>query len=459
MSREKNLAKNTIIIAFGTFLPKMTNLITLPLITAALTKEEYGTYDLISTLVALFLPFATLQIQSAAFRYLIDCRKNEAEIKRIITNIFAFVMPLSLGALAILFLSLHGMSCGSRILICSYFFADILLLTCQQMVRGLANNKLYSISAVVSSIMNLIFIIFFVQIEKFGLNGVIGSMTGATLIGLGILVIKGKLVGRIDFAYLSGKTIKDLLSYSWPMIPNSLSGWVLNFSDRIVLTIFVGLQGNALFAVASKIPSLFTTVQNTFVFAWQENASMASEDKDADKYFSDMFEKIYCILVGIMALLIAATPILFSILIRGDYKRSYYHIPILFLGVLFSALSSFLGGIYVAHKKTKNVGITTIMAAVLNLGIDLILVHIVGIFAASISTLVSYFALVLYRMIDILKFQNIKYNLRKMGLLLLFLCAMCVLCLINTLWSNLCNMIVSYRITCNNGNQRTLINP
>ena len=51
MNRERALLKNTIIIAIGTILPKMTTFITLPVITASLTQIEYGTYDLITTLV------------------------------------------------------------------------------------------------------------------------------------------------------------------------------------------------------------------------------------------------------------------------------------------------------------------------------------------------------------------------------------------------------------------------
>ena len=51
--RSRDLAKNTGILAIGTFLPKLASFITLPILTACLTKAEYGTYDLISTLVSL----------------------------------------------------------------------------------------------------------------------------------------------------------------------------------------------------------------------------------------------------------------------------------------------------------------------------------------------------------------------------------------------------------------------
>lgn len=442
MNREKALAKNTFIIAIGTFLPKFSSIITLPIITGGLTKAEMGTYDLISTLVSLFLPVATLQIQSAAFRFLIDVREDEKETKRIITNIISFILPTSLIALTILYLCLGNVSLVIRWLICLYFFSDILMLSTQQIVRGLSNNKLYSASSVTISFSNMLLIVLTISVGKQGLVGVLASITIATTIGLILLLVKGHILSRIDLSLLSRKTLLEMLSYSWPMIPNSLSNWVLSFSDRAVLTAFMGLEANAIYSVANKIPALFTTVQGTFVFAWQENASLASKDSDADTYYVEMFDSIFGILVGIMALLIAATPILFWLLIRGDYKEAYYQMPILFMGMLFSSMASFIGGIYVAHKKTRSVGVTTILAAACNLVIDLVFVHKIGIFAASISTLVSYVFLTIYRMVDVQKFQKVKFNTGRFCLLIALLVLMCAICWIDTVALNVLNIIL-----------------
>lgn len=442
MNREKALAKNTFIIAIGTFLPKFSSIITLPIITGGLTKAEMGTYDLISTLVSLFLPVATLQIQSAAFRFLIDVREDEKETKRIITNIISFILPTSLIALTILYLCLGNVSPVIRWLICLYFFSDILMLSTQQIVRGLSDNKLYSASSVTISFSNMLLIVLTISVGKQGLVGVLASITIATTIGLILLLVKGHILSRIDLSLLSKKTLLEMLSYSWPMIPNSLSNWVLSFSDRAVLTAFMGLEANAIYSVANKIPALFTTVQGTFVFAWQENASLASKDSDADTYYAEMFDSIFGILVGIMALLIAATPILFWLLIRGDYKEAYYQMPILFMGMLFSSMASFIGGIYVAHKKTRSVGVTTILAAACNLVIDLVFVHKIGIFAASISTLVSYVFLTIYRMVDVQKFQKVKFNTGRFCLLIALLVLMCAICWIDTVALNVLNIIL-----------------
>lgn len=441
MNREKALVKNTFIISIGTFLPMFSSIITLPIITGGLTKAEMGTYDLISTLVSLFLPVATLQIQSAAFRFLIDVRHDEKETKRIITNIISFILPTSFIALAILYFFLGNLSPVISWLICIYFFSDTLMLSTQQIVRGLSYNKLYSVSSVITSFTNMFLIVLTISVWKQGLVGVLASITIAKTIGLILLIVKGNILSRIDLSLLSKKTQLEMLSYSWPMIPNSLSNWVLSFSDRAVLTAFMGLEANAIYSVANKIPALFTTVQGTFVFAWQENASLASKDSDADTYYAEMFDSIFGILVGVMALLIAATPILFWFLIRGDYTEAYYQMPILFMGMLFSSMASFIGGIYVAHKKTRSVGATTIFAAACNLIIDLVFVHKIGIFAASVSTLISYAFLTIYRMIDVQKFQKVKFNTGRFCLLIVLLVLMCAICWINTLALNVVNII------------------
>ena len=56
MSREGKLAKNTLILSIGTFLPKLASFVTLPILTGYLTQTEMGIYDLITILESLLLP-------------------------------------------------------------------------------------------------------------------------------------------------------------------------------------------------------------------------------------------------------------------------------------------------------------------------------------------------------------------------------------------------------------------
>ena len=149
MSREKELVKNTFILSIGRLMPKVFAFITLPILTAYLTKKEYGTYDLIATLVMLAIPVATLQIQTAAFRFLIDCRGDKEKSSEIVSNIFAVTIPVSLIVSIIVQFFFREWSMAIRIMIAVYFFLDTIHLTVAQVARGIGNNKAYSVSAII----------------------------------------------------------------------------------------------------------------------------------------------------------------------------------------------------------------------------------------------------------------------------------------------------------------------
>lgn len=441
-NREKNLAINTVILSVGVFLPKLIAMITVPLLTKYLTKAEYGTYDLILSLVSLLLPAVTLMIQSAAFRFLIKTRDNHQESSVVISNILGFTIPISIVAVIIMFFSLRSFDFFLRIVISVYFLADIILLTIRQIARGFGDNLGYTIDSVLNSVLMLGLLAFELLIRKNGLFGVALSLTVSTVCSVVFLAYRTKIFKYINTKLISIKEIKKLISYSWPMVPNNLSGWVLSLSDRFVITSFLGIEANAVYAAANKLPNLLKSFQSTFMFAWQENASLSVEDDDSKEYYTKMVDGINSLAVSFMAVLIAATPILFNILIKGDYGDAYYQMAILYLGSYFSVISGVFGGIYIAHMKTKNVGITTMLAAACNLAIDFLLIKQVGIFAGSISTMVSYFLLALYRMFDLRKFQPISYNYLKMGGCLVVLIVMSVLSYQKDLTLDIVNFVI-----------------
>lgn len=443
MSREKELVKNTLILSLGKMLPKMTAFITLPILTAKLTKVEYGTYDLISTLIMLVIPIATLQIQSAAFRFLIDCRGNEKKIESIISNIFAVTIPVTLIVSLLIQIFFKDFSIIVRGLIAVYFFVDTFYIVCGQIIRGIGKNKEYSLTSVIVSVINMSCILILVQIYEKGISGVLIALVLANTIGAIFLFVKGQVHRYIRISSISWIKIKELLSYSWPMIPNNLSTWVLKVSDRLVITAFLGVEMNAVYAVANKIPNLLAMAQSIMVMAWQENASMAVKDADATDYYSNMLDSVFDLMYGVTVVLIAATPLIFRILIRGDYNEAYYQMPVLILAMFFFVMSSFFGGIYIAHKKTTNVGISTMVAAIINIVFDLIFINIVGIWAGSISTLVAYVFLYFYRVLNVQKFQVVKCNLKKQGIQIITIVLMLIICFRRQLILNCINILLA----------------
>ena len=446
MSREKDFAKNTVILGLGSFLPKLISVVTLPIVTASLTKAEYGIYDLLVTLVSLLIPVATLQIQSAAFRFLIDHRQDAQKKAQIISGIYAVSTPIAIVVSIGIAVYFQDVSLTSRILIGLYFLLDMLYQATSQCIRGLGANKDYAIASVIVSLINGAGIVIGVQLAKRGLEGVLAATVIAHFAATLFMMLRRNVFRYLRISQVKGSTIKEMLAYSWPMVPNNLSTWVLKLSDRLVITAFLGIEANAVYAVANKIPNLLNIAQQVMVMAWHENASIAVNDSDADQYYSSMFDRIFCLLVGCTAILIACTPIMFRLLIRGDYDDAYIQIPILVMGTFFFTISSFQGGIYIAHKRTKSVGVTTMVAAVINLIMDLLFVNVIGVTAGSVSTLTAYFVLFVYRSIDVKKFQPIRYNVRKIIGLLAIIAAMLILCSLRIMWVDVLNIVMGILI-------------
>ncbi len=445
MSREKNLVKNTFIISLGTLFPKVLTVLITPILTAQLTKAEYGQYDLILTIASFLMPIATLQISSAAFRFLINKRKEQTECISVISTIYLFVAFVSI-LIGVLFVSISFYRFGAIGTVVSiYFIFDILLITTQQVFRGLGKNLYYSISVILQSITSLALIALLTGVlfgRNYGISGVMIALMISRIVPTAFLFLIGGIHRYIKRGAASRDLLKELLKYSWPMVPNNLAIWALNLSDRFVISAVLGIEAEAIYAVANKMPVIFSSFQSTFTMAWQENASLALEDNDKDNYYSKMCDWIYRLLIGLMAFLITATPILWKILIRGDYSEGYAQVPVLYLGIMFNCLSSTIGGIYIAHMKTKSVGLTTMCAAILNLLIDVSLVNVIGIWAGSISTLVSFFSLWLFRMIDVRRFQKLTFDFRMIISGLVLLAVMCCMSFINNIATNCANIIL-----------------
>ena len=441
MNREERLAKNTFILSIGMFLPKLVTFITLPILTGYLTKEEMGMYDLIIILTSLVPPAVTLQIQAAALRFLIDIRDDITECKKVVSNIIIFIIPTSLLAMGLLFVLMPGDSV-LKALVCVYYFFDTITIALTQIARGIKKNLEYSINAILFSAIRMVVLIVLVRHLGYGLYGAVGALVVSIIFSMFYLSIVVRLNELFDIKLYDKETIKELINYSWPLVPNSISMWIINMSDRFVVTYFMGLSANAVYSVANKLPSLLTLAQNTFTMAWHENASIASKDEDAENYYAEMFKTMFKIMAGGFGLLIAITPVLFKLLIRGDYSEAYVQIPILLMAIFFYCMGSFLGGIYIAYKETKSVGITTMCAAVLNLVINMIAIKKVGLYAASGSTLLSFLVLFIFRAYDLQRMIKISYNIKFIFEVLLILLIECLIFYQNKPLFNLLNAII-----------------
>lgn len=409
--RNRELAVNTVVLGIGQFVPKLLALIVLPILTTYLNANEYGVYDLIISFSNLLIPILTLQIQQAVFRHLLAC-KDKDDKQKYINSSFLFTISSSLVILPICYVVLRHLNITPlySVFICILFFAEGIYHLLGQIVRGLGNNLKYSISVTVYSATNMLLTVLAVACIKMGLIGVVVSLTIAYLCADVYMIVASGMYRYISLKFFSREYLKQLLAFSIPIVPSSIALWVVNLSDRMVILRFLGTSANGIYAVSNRIPSLYNTAYHVFNLAWTETASRVSDDGNPAGYYSKLFRILFNFLIGVMLIMISITPMVFKVLVRGNYGSAIFQVPILYFGVFFNSFVNFYSGIYIALKRTKQIGISSFAGAILNLAINLLMVQKYGLYAASLSTAISFMVIVLYRAYDLNKVVKIVYH-------------------------------------------------
>ena len=117
-----------------------------------------------------------------------------------------------------------------------------------------------------------------------------------------------------------------------------------------------------------------------------------------------MFTVGICILLGIN--------VIFFIMIGEEFKDAINYVPVLVLAIIFFTLASFLGSIYTAYKKSKNVLKSTIISAVINIALNILFMPFWGAIVSCYSTLASYLFLFIYRLYDSRQFMKLKIDVK-----------------------------------------------
>ena len=379
----------------------------IPQIISALVS---GLVDLITTYVTLIIPIITLDTEMAMFRFLIDKRGDKKETNKLLSNDFAFLL-ISLTIFSIFYLIITNfISIPFKYLILLDIIICVFSSNFLQIARGMGRNVDYSIGCIVTGLsivlLNILFIVY-LHMGAFGM--LLGTALGNFMCDI-YLFIRLKLYKHLMIGKIDKKIIKSMLKYSIPLVPSTLSWWIINISDKTIISIFIGVAANGIYAVSNKFATIFSSFLNIFNLSWGESAALHINDKDRDKFFSDIFNTIFKLFSSIGLGIIACMPFVFPILINSKYNDAYFYIPILIIGICINVLLILYNGVYIAKKLTKQVANTTVMGAIVNIVVNLALVKYIGLYAAALSTMISCLVMTLYRHFDSKKYVKIKYN-------------------------------------------------
>ena len=408
MNQKKQLMKNTIIIAIGKLSTQVISYILLPLYTAKLSPSEYGNYDFVCTLSLFLCPIITLLMEESMFRYLIDA-DSKIQRKRIIsqTIIYTFFGTVLFTILAAVIMNIWTEYSAAYITaIITFVISNILIGLSNALSRGLGKIKLYSVSNFILGISTIILNIVFILGINAGAEGLLWANTIAN--SLTAIVIFAILKLPTYIGKLNKPLMVDMIKYSVPLVPNSISWSIINMSNRLILTNMVNSAANGIYAMASKFPNIISVVYGYFYTAWKESAARIVKEDNKNDYYNSIYHDAKRFLYAITICLIAAMPFVFPIFINETYDEAYIYIPIIMIATYYSNLSSFYGGIFSAYKDTKIMGSTTIVAAILNVVIMCVFVNQFKIYAACFSMLIANLIVYFYRKKKLKKYIKLR---------------------------------------------------
>lgn len=397
--KKDSLAKNTILLGIGNILTKGLLFIMVPFFSSWLSTEDYGTFDLLCTYVSLMIPLLTLATGEAVFRFSMQSESEETKKKYISDS---FVLVTINCAISVVILMGIRVITGWHLAIpfTVLLIGELYNNNLQSYLRAIKKLNIYSFCSAFSVVIIAALVTVFVRYLGWGIKGIIYGYGVGYLLGDVCIALVTNYFERIKLDLVSRQGILALIKYSYPLIPNSISWWIINASDRFIINIVIGAAATGIFAIAHKIPSICSAVFGVFNISWQQAASEVVDTEDQaeiQKYFNITYNSVFRRLISICIVIMSTNFFLFNYVFEVRYIEAHYYTPILITAIIFMLLAQFYGGIQISMKMPKENGITTVIGAITNIIINFVFIRKFGLYAAAISTLISYMLIQILR--------------------------------------------------------------
>jgi O-antigen/teichoic acid export membrane protein len=392
----RNLIKSSGIYALASIASPFISLVLAPFLTHSLTRADYGVLAVLNTILALGAGITQLGLSSAFFRaYSYDYESREDR-----QGIFStVVLLLSLSSLSVSLAAIIAAPNLSTLLFSTPAFGNAL--RCVALVillqnftvpvfawlRAESRATFFSLLSIASLLVTLFTTLLFVGPMHLGIVGaLLANGTGYAFVvacSLPLILLRVGLRFRIDIA-------RNLLSFGVPLIFNFVSYWVLQLSDRYLLSRF-SLEQTASYAVAYSLGGVLSVViLSPFILAWPTAMFSIAKKDNAAQMFQLVF-RWFSMLLLFAAFIFSLTCIAaLNILFPPSYHTTAPVIPIIAMSLLFYGVYNvFAVGVGV-RRKTWLTALFTSLAAIVNLGCNLILIPHFGSLGAALSTLVAY---------------------------------------------------------------------
>lgn len=420
LSFASNLIKNAGLYAIGTMASPLIALILSPFLAHTISHTDYGAFATLNVVISLISGVTQLSLGSALFRvYITDCEDQHDRLA-VISTTFILLLFTSIPVTIAMLMTASWLS---EFLFRSTYYgnsvsiAALVLLAQNLTVPGFAwlraENRatLYTMFTLAFLLFNLVATLILVGVLDLGIGGALFAVCGSYTIVAACTV---PLILQHAGLHLRLDIVRKLLFFGIPMVWSFVSLWVLQLSDRYLLSYFGSLSQTASYSVAYSLGGVLAPViLGPFNLAWPPIMYTIAKRKDAASIYQLVFRWFsFFLLIAVFALSLLAT-ILLDILYPPAYHAVALVIPIIAVSTMFYGIYSVLTTGILIQRKPWFLIIFTSLAALVNVGLNIVLIPLYGSMGAAASTLLAYAFLTLLAYVINQRLYPIPYEIGK----------------------------------------------
>jgi len=394
----KRVFKDSSIYGLLGMITKAVGVILTPVYTAYLTRTDYGIMSYVLMLASMVGTLMFLG-QTGSLILFYRSTSEEAEQRReLLFNVFWFTMAFG-GLLMVIAYALGPrysyVITGSRS-IPFYPYLSIGLLIAylglpqamqQAINRAQGHAKLYTSLALMGFSINTAVTLYFVVIKR---EGAYGSLKGTLAAAIVMLPIALVIIVRRWKPRFSRRLTMRSLRYGLPLVPHYFAAWALTYIDRFLLLQLSTAAQVGLYSLAynvSMVLNLFCAAINT---AWAPIYYDLADTPEGRAKLPRL-TTVYASVVTALAIgYTLVAPDLLLVLANRRFHAAVSVVPVVAAGYFFFALYMVVSTPIFHRKKTGWAPVISGAAALINIGVNLVLIPPFGMFGAAWATLIAY---------------------------------------------------------------------
>ena len=395
-NKYQRLLNNTFLFLLAQAGSKIIALVLIPIYSHVFSAEEYGLIDGITAGVSLLLPIVTLMIQTAVLRFVLD---KEEDPKIIFSNSIAiYVVEMIVILSCYIALKILNIYNGILEFIALSLALEALNGILINYVKARNKNVLFMMQGFICTFVMGTLNILFLCVFHMGIQGYFFSIALAYLVTNIVIIIWSGCLKDVSISAIDKQKLKKMLAYCIPMIANSLSWTLMSIGDRYMIIALLGLSANGIYAIATKIPTMISSLTNIFQQSWEISAIEEQKSEDKNGFYTIIFDYMSTFMVVCVSGCMIIIRIVIEQFLGDGFVSAWRYTPFLLLSLLFSSYASFYGASYNAEKKTMGAFLTSMAGAVINILLNYFLIKIGGLQGATIATMIAYLIMWLIRL-------------------------------------------------------------